>query len=511
MADTKTTSGGLNFTYPAKGRANFSSLFDVLFAKISSHDHEGSGKGKQLTGNALQDASISASKLQFDNDQYLAATDNAGSGTVNIVKVNASDLIEFGTTITSIVTNALRISNNTYITARNNADSGNVNLLRANTSDNLEFGADVDVLNLSNDTFLTARNNADSADIDIVKVNTSDQVELGTNLIIKSAQANVAGWFSNLGLSLSAGVLTLHSSDGTALSTSNPAAITLPDKTNPGYLNTYQLTSNQTLDETDLTGNTFGSTAATAWATDCPFYLYAVVSDDESSVQFMISRVPNLKTAPVESLIGAPDDAVADEEYAMFSLANITEGDFDGNPCICLGAFRMQKDSSDDWTIQTLSLEDGLGKFHDSTLFTYPQGQNGADLGYLANNGGTAPGWSSVAYSYSIKKDGLVDVYVKMNGNVATDGSGAVATLMSLPTARQDSIETRGHHFFFRAATTIAGDAFGIVDTSQASASDQQVGFNWINSGTIASITNGYFTDGDRFMEGKLSYQVKTS
>lgn len=97
--DTKTTSGGLNFTYPAKGKANFSALFDVLWAKVSSHDHSGNGAGKQLTNTALADLTIRPAKFNIQNDEFIDALDNAGTGRVNMLKVNTSDLVEAGTAV----------------------------------------------------------------------------------------------------------------------------------------------------------------------------------------------------------------------------------------------------------------------------------------------------------------------------------------------------------------------------------------------------------------------------
>ena len=95
--DTKTTSGGLNFTYPAKGKANFSALFDVMFAKISSHDHSGSGNGSTIGNSGLTNLSIRPAKLNIQNNEFIDALNFAGAGRVDIAKVNASDLVEMGT------------------------------------------------------------------------------------------------------------------------------------------------------------------------------------------------------------------------------------------------------------------------------------------------------------------------------------------------------------------------------------------------------------------------------
>lgn len=95
--DTKTTSGGLNFTYPAKGRANFSPLFDVLWAKISSHDHSGNGAGAQIQNTGIADLTIRPGKFNIQNEEFIDALDNAGTGRVDMIKINSDDLVEMGT------------------------------------------------------------------------------------------------------------------------------------------------------------------------------------------------------------------------------------------------------------------------------------------------------------------------------------------------------------------------------------------------------------------------------
>lgn len=99
MANTKTTSGGLNFTYPAKGRANFSALFDTLWALISAHDHTGSGNGKQLGGTAISANSIDETHIELSNNTYLEWANNAGSGTINGWKVTTGDILMPGVAI----------------------------------------------------------------------------------------------------------------------------------------------------------------------------------------------------------------------------------------------------------------------------------------------------------------------------------------------------------------------------------------------------------------------------
>ena len=89
----------MNFTYPTKGRANFSALFDVLWAKISAHDHSANGTGAQIQNTGIADLTIRPAKFNIQNNEFLTTLNNAGSGRINLFKVNASDLVEAGTAI----------------------------------------------------------------------------------------------------------------------------------------------------------------------------------------------------------------------------------------------------------------------------------------------------------------------------------------------------------------------------------------------------------------------------
>jgi hypothetical protein len=95
--DTKTTTGGLNFTFPLKGRANFSGLFDTLWAQISAHDHSANGKGLQIQNTGIKDLTIRPGKFNIQNDEFIDALDNAGSARINLAKINVRDLVQLGT------------------------------------------------------------------------------------------------------------------------------------------------------------------------------------------------------------------------------------------------------------------------------------------------------------------------------------------------------------------------------------------------------------------------------
>src|SRR3990167_1437582 len=256
--------------------------------------------------------------------------------------------------------------------------------------------------------------------------------------VLDFSGANNPEWVSNLGFSYSAGTFTIHDAQGTALSATNPAWVTLQSKASPGRLQTYKVTANQDfIDDagaSEIIGNLFGVVTGVAWAQDMPFYLYAVGNDAETAIAFMISRIPHATRSPVAAAIGAPDDAVSDSVGDFFSLDSLDESLFDENPCLCIGSFRMRMSSSDDHTVQTLTDQDGIGRFHEDTSFTMPAAQNGAGGAapaagtYLLANGGTAPVFTANSYTYFIKKSGLCHLIYGFTGDGGTDGSGAVQT-----------------------------------------------------------------------------------
>lgn len=227
--------------------------------------------------------------------------------------------------------------------------------------------------------------------------------------------SNFSSPTTNIGISYSSPTFTVHGLDGTALSSSNPGYILLPDKADPGQKVLYTVTANQDfIDDSgasEIINNLFGLTTGVAYAQDVPFYLYAVGNNDEDTIAFMISRVPNAKLSPTATEIGAPDDAVADNQISFFSLESLDETLYDDNPCECIGSFRMQMSSSDDWTVQALDEFDGIGRFNEGRGFTLAPGHFGAASGkYFADNGGTAPAFGTNAPIYFVEKNGYCTV-----------------------------------------------------------------------------------------------------
>jgi hypothetical protein len=245
----------------------------------------------------------------------------------------------------------------------------------------------------------------------------------------------------NIGFSYASGTgtFTVHDAKGTALASTNPGFIRFQDPDNPGYTKYISVEANQDfIDDngsSEIVNNLFGATSGVAWGEDVPFYLYAVSNDDMDAVAFMISRIPHRKTSPAVGEIGAPDDAVADNEYSFFSLENLDETVYDSNPCVCIGAFRMQMSASDDWTVQTLSVSDGIGQFHDETRFTLPAGQNGAASGtYIQSNAGTEVTFATNTIQYQIEKNGRCNLYYE---HITVNNSPSGAQEMEITTPLQ--------------------------------------------------------------------------
>jgi len=104
----------------------------------------------------------------------------------------------------------------------------------------------------------------------------------------------------------------------------------------------------------------------------------------------------------------------------------------------------MQKDASDDWTVQTLGALDGVGKFLDSTEFLVPVSQYGAASGtYVISNAGTEPTFTTTILSYYVEQSGTI--HANFNGaSVNNTPSGTNALQFILP---YESVQTQTMNF----------------------------------------------------------------
>lgn len=105
-----TTTGGLNFQYPTDGTQNWGSTLKTSFNTISAHNHTGAPNGAQLGTNSLQANAVTEPKIRLTNNAYLRGRNAADSADVNILKVNASDVIQIGNSTSNILIDGANIN-----------------------------------------------------------------------------------------------------------------------------------------------------------------------------------------------------------------------------------------------------------------------------------------------------------------------------------------------------------------------------------------------------------------
>lgn len=135
---SETISGGLTLVIPSIGDQNWGESFRDDFATpISEHQHTGGGDGLQLVTSSIADNAITGAKFRLTNNVGVRSRNAANSADVEIVKLNASDQVEFG----SASVTGLRLANNSFLVGRNAADSANIDLIKVDASNNVTFGA----------------------------------------------------------------------------------------------------------------------------------------------------------------------------------------------------------------------------------------------------------------------------------------------------------------------------------------------------------------------------------
>lgn len=314
----------------------------------------------------------------------------------------------------------------------------------------------------------------------------------------------------NIGFSYSAGTFTVHDAVGAALSASNPGYLVLPSATSPGQRTVHEITANVTWQDdagtSDIIGNLFGLTTGIAYASDIPFFLYAAPDSTDANPKFFISRVPHRTICPAEADIGAPDDAVADTQGSFWCFENITEANYEFQPCVRIGMFRMQMSASDDWTVQSLGDADGIGRDPGIQMFQVPTGAWGATAGgLLLANGGTAPAMTNNKMWYNINPDGLCNVYFTLDGDAGTDGAGAVSTEMVIPFKHENVLQANTFIGYGRVISSATGTDLALFQGAQ----NQNYSFIVIEQGTF--IQNQNFGNGTRFIDGQLVYRISDS
>lgn len=328
-------------------------------------------------------------------------------------------------------------------------------------------------------------------------VNTRNLMAPSTLASLTSAKITT-GITRNLGLSFSAGVLTLNSANGSALSAGNPGKVFISDSANFGKVRTVTLTANQSITISNLTGNLFGTPTGIAWTTDMPFFLYCAGDTGILS----ISRQPHhyVAVAPV----GTVASALADQAYSLwYNSGTVAAGD----AVVCIGSFRMTKNASDAWTVTALNETDGIERYRDGELFDMAPDQGVAGSYFVAAG---APVWTTSVYKYSIDRTGIVQCYFQFDGDGGTDGSGATTMQLTLP-------------FDVEVLVGAGLDRRGGGAGSSFFAGTTRVNLYWQFPGTIgqrrvsmhradtnALIINSLYANGDRSLSGNIVYFVNS-
>lgn len=304
----------------------------------------------------------------------------------------------------------------------------------------------------------------------------------------------------NLGITYSGSTFTICSGDGSAFSANNLGYVNISSKTY-GREVLIPISSNVSfVDSTgssEISGNLFGLTTSIATTVDIPFYIYAVLNDAENAVAFMISRVPFSRASPPAATIGMPSSAVADTTISFFSFDNITAADYESNPCLCLGSFRMRMNSSNDWAVQTLNGTDGIGQFQEGQIFSFPRGQfSAASSKFFLNNGGTAPDDAAGTYYYTINPYSAV-VITDFYCTALTGGSGAVELRLANITANavKDSYVGNG---------MVVGATTSIMIPNQT---NDYINFYSVNDLATALLLNSNFSSSRQF-QFNFSYRI---
>ena len=336
---------------------------------------------------------------------------------------------------------------------------------------------------------------------------------------IDYAGANTPGWLSNLGISLSGGVLSIVDAQGAALTQSNPGWVTVPSTT-AGQMVTLKVTVGGSFNDdahasSDLTNVGFGITEAAHWANDMPFFLYVVnransnIDGADGSSAFFLARDWRMSTTPSSADDIGDTGAIPanDSQTVILILDDVTVANYTSLPCQLVGSLRMQwSTTTDDWTVQALGNTDGLGfpqvRKTLATTWTFPQGQNGADAtSYLFANGGTAPVFGNNEYKYVIYENGNVEIHFDLDNDGGTDGSGAVTTFVATPYATTFAYTNRVGCGYVSSAT---GGEEAFVASMASGASR----FSMYGADGAGTFEHGDFTNGARAIAGTMVFKA---
>jgi len=306
------------------------------------------------------------------------------------------------------------------------------------------------------------------------------------NLITSWMQQGNNCWFWNLSFTHSAGTLTLAGADGTALSTTNPGYVCMQSNATAGRLVLHTITANDTLTVSDMTDNLFGTTNAIAWGSSMPLFVGFTSDSTDANLEPVICRLPHMGVTPASSAnMGDPSSANADLESSIFFFNDVTEGDYQSMQLGLIGSLTATKAvTTNAWTLDALTNQDGVGQWNDSRAFTFPVSQNGAGTGkYFAQDANTAPAFSTNSATYFLSRDGRVR-YQYAGITVTTSGTGISVLEIIIPLFRNASHanEQNPVKFFDNSASTVR---IGIASTRGGNAHRADFFINGLATGEV--------------------------
>lgn len=325
----------------------------------------------------------------------------------------------------------------------------------------------------------------------------------------------IPGQVQNLSFTKAAGVITIASASGAALSATNPAWVSVPSAVTGGIHVVLPITANITFNDDDhaashLAGWTFGVTTGVAWNTELPIFIYVLNKDDTAAgLVFGISRNPTA-TLFVTNDIGDKDAVpLTLRQGNIFVAASIVEVDYNNVPAQIVGATFMTKvAAADDWTLSTTSAREGFGEltinYATSISYTMPTGQNGAMAAKHFNtvDGSTDLAFDNNNYIYNLNRDGYINAYYNFNTN-AVNGADATALRISVPLygfSTSTNFMISSGNGWIRVASTIykqapflenAGTYFGVVR----------------DSANAVMVDSGFSNGGD-YVYGNITYKA---
>lgn len=257
---------------------------------------------------------------------------------------------------------------------------------------------------------------------------------------------NSPGFISNARLSLSgAGVLSLVGANASPPSVTNPVFFNVPDGTGGWSQISFTSSANCTIADASSVDSFFYNGAGTPWGTTTtrtwgatPFGIY--VTTNGVTPMVFIARSPVLTNTPILAQdIGyknSPPSVASVDNVFFWTATNATT--YTLLPCYLVGTLVMAKNASDDWTIEAIGYQSGIGKFgaFGTRAFSVSAGHNGAASGkFFYDNGGTAATYTALnGFSYTLDLNGdFTGSIIFTNAAGGTAGAGAVDAILALP------------------------------------------------------------------------------